>query len=188
MTSARLAATGSWAASSGGEVVSPLARVGLVVIVAAAAIGGYMWWSSPERQIRRVLAGVAEGFSHTGATTPLGAASAAADLQAYFAPDVRIDSGRPFGTLTGRDRVIGAAARLRTSTPAFRIELVDVQVTVGDDAESAGVDCTAVATLQDGAGQDTVDARELVMTLALVDGRWVITHASALDVLEPVTP
>jgi hypothetical protein len=42
--------------------------------------------------------------------------------------------------------------------------------------------------VQDRAGQETVDAREVIITMHVQDGRWVITRARAVDVLEPVTP
>jgi hypothetical protein len=168
--------------------VSRFAGIALMALVVAASVGAYLWWFSPERQIRRVLAGVAEGFTHDAPATGLSAVSAAAGLQPYFAADVTIEPGPPFGVVRGRDSVLAAAARLRSSTPAFRVEFVDVQINLSSDAQSAAVGCTAMATLQDRAGQETVDAREVMITMNMVDGRWVITRARGVEVLEPVTP
>jgi hypothetical protein len=168
--------------------VSPLARAGLLVVVAAAAVAAYLWWYSAERQIRRVLVSVEEGFTHTGPSGGLGAVSAAAALHPYFSEHVVIDAGRPLAAVQGRDAVLAAAARLRSTTPAFRVEFVDVQIDLAEDALSASIDCTAMATLQDRAGQESVDAREVIITMHVQDGRWVITHARTVEVLEPVTP
>jgi SnoaL-like domain len=168
--------------------VSPLVRAGLLLVVVAAAVAAYQWWYSAERQIRRVLVSVEEGFTHAAPTSGLGAVSAAAALQPYFSENVVIDPGRPFGAVQGREAVLAAAARLRSSTPAFRVEFVDVQIGLAPDNLSASIDCTAMATLQDRAGQESVDAREVIITMHVQDGRWVITHARAVEVLEPVTP
>jgi hypothetical protein len=163
-------------------------RVGLVALVAAALVVGYQWWHSPERQIRRVLDAVAERLSHDAPATGLAAVSAASGLNAYFSADVTIEPGRPFGTLRGRDTVLAAAAGALSATPFLRIEFEDVSINLGADDRSATVDCTALATLQDRAGQESVDAREVIITMQLVDGRWVITHAQSIEVLEPLTP
>ncbi len=169
-------------------MVTRFARVGVIVLVIGASIAGYRWWTSPERRIRRVLDGVAEGFSHDAPATALGAVAAVAALQPYLAPEVTVEPGRPLGVVTGRDAVLATAARLRSSTPSMRIEFVDVQINVGADNQSAEVDCTAMATLQDRAGQESVDAREVIITMNTLDGRWVITRARAIEVLEPLIP
>jgi hypothetical protein len=168
--------------------VSRFARVSLLILGIAVAVAVYLWWSSPERQIRRVLDAVSEGLSHDGPATGLSAISTASALQSYFTPDVTVVPGTPFEPVKGRDSVIAAAARLLSATAGFRVEFVDVQINLASDSRSAGVDCTAVATLRDRAGQETVDAREIVIDMNVVEGRWVIADARAVDVLEPVAP
>ncbi len=168
--------------------MSSVARLVLGAVVVGAAAAGYFWWYSPERQIRRVLASVEEGFTHGEPTTALGAVSAPSALQPYFSADVAIETGRPLGVVQGRDAVMAAATRLRSSTPAFRLEFVDVQIDLASDNLSASINCTAMATLQDRAGQESVDAREAIITMHVQDGRWVITRARAVEVLEPLTP
>ena len=61
-------------------------------------------------------------------------------------------------------------------------------IDLAPDNLSATVGCTAMATVRDRAGQETVDAREVIITMHAQDGRWVITGARAVEVLEPVTP
>ncbi len=168
--------------------MSRFARVSLLILGIAVAVAVYLWWSSPERQIRRVLDAVSEGLSHDGPATGLSAISTASALQSYFTPDVTVVPGTPFEPVKGRDSVIAAAARLLSATAGFRVEFVDVQINLASDSRSAGVDCTAVATLRDRAGQETVDAREIVIDMNVVEGRWVIADARAVDVLEPVAP
>lgn len=169
-------------------LVSNAVRLVLVAVVLVAAVVGYRWWTSPERQVRRVLAGVADGLSHDAPASGLGAVAAASALQEYFSPDVTIESMRPTAAINGRDALLATAARLRSTMPSLRVEFVDLQITVGTDQQSGDVNCTAMATLQDRAGQETVDAREVIITMRVVDGRWVITRARAVEVLEPLTP
>jgi hypothetical protein len=168
--------------------VTKLARLGVVALIVAGLVVGYRWWTSPERQIRRVLSGVAEGFSHDAPETGLGAVAAASALQQYFSADVTLESARPAALVKGRDSVLATAARLRSTVPSMRVEFVDVQIAVAADTRSADVDCTAMATVHDRAGQESVDAREVIITMQIVDGRWVITRARAIEVLEPLTP
>jgi hypothetical protein len=168
--------------------VTTIARAVLLAAGIAAAVAGYLWWYSPERQIRRVLDAVAQGFSHEAPVTGLAAVASASAIQPYFSPGVTVEPGRPFGAITGRDAVIAAAARVHSSTPAVQVQFEDVSITIAPDERSATVDCTAMAAVQDRAGQETVDAREVIITMHLQDGRWVITRARAVDVLEPVTP
>ena len=159
----------------------------ILAIVLAAGIAAYAWWTGPERQIRRVLASIAERVSHDGPLQGVAAASAAAGLHGHFAADVVIEAGRPFGPMKGRDAVTAAAARILMVTPALRLEFVDTTISVAPDGQSATVDCTAMATIKDRTGQESVDAREVMMIWALVDGNWVIRTVKTVDVLEPVS-
>jgi hypothetical protein len=167
--------------------VSRVARYGLMVLAVVAAGAGYLWWSSPERQIRSALASVAEGLSHTAPETSLGAIAAASRLRPFLAPDVTIEPGAPFGAFKGRDAALAAASRLKSAAPAIQFELVDIRISLAEGDESATIDCTAMITITDGAGQQSLDAREVIMGMRDVDGRWVIAHARAVEVLEPVT-
>lgn len=162
-------------------------RLAAVVAVIGASIVAYLWWNGPERQIRRVLAHVSAAITHDKPQQGLSAVSVAAGLQEHFAVDVVVDPGRPFSPVTGRDAVMAAAARIVTTVPALEVEFVDTQIDIGGDGRSAEVTCTAVARLRDASGKESVDAREMVIVMNVVDGRWVIATARAVDVLEPVT-
>jgi hypothetical protein len=167
--------------------VSTPVRIVLVIAIAFAGMAGYRWWASPERQIRRVLDDVASRLSHDRPATGLGAVAEAAGLQEHLAPDVVVEAGQPFPPLTGRDAAMSAAVGVRTAVGALKVEFVDVTVTLGGDGTTAVVDCTASATIGDRAGQQRIDAREIVMTFRHTAGRWIIERAAAVNVLEPVT-
>ncbi len=145
------------------------------------------WWNSPERQIRRALAEIAAGFSHDQVASPLGAVSAVADMQPLLAEDIVLEPGGRFDPIRGRASVLAAAARLRTALPALRVEFADVVVSLAPDGTTASVDGTVSAVVTDRAGQETTDAREFAAQMRLVNGRWVVAHVRAIDVLEPVS-
>lgn len=164
-----------------------MARALAVVVVLAAIVFGYRWWNSPRRQINRVLDAIAAGVSHEQPAEGLGAVAAVAGLQQYFTTDVAIEAGGGLPVLVGRDSVLGAAARIRIATPSLALTFVDRQIAIGADGASATVNCTVSATSEDRAGQRNTDARQVVITLRLADGRWLIERAAAVNVLEPVT-
>jgi hypothetical protein len=163
----------------------------VVVCFAAAALGACGWWNSPEREIRRVLDGIAERLSHDAPLTALAAAAAVAGLQEYLSEDVVIDAGAPVPPLVGRESALGAAARLLGGTPALLVQFVDVQVALAGESASgqgrAEVTCNVTADVTDRAGQTARDARELTMTMRRMDGRWVVERVKASTVLEPVS-
>jgi ketosteroid isomerase-like protein len=165
--------------------------VRLRAIVAAAlvlaAIGGWRWWNAPERQVERLLDGIAEGLSHDRPVTGVATIAAAARLQQYFSPAVVVEVGQPFSQLSGRDAVVSAAARLIAATPALRVEFVDVEIELAAGGDTATVRCGVTATLDDRAGQQTVDARELTLALREAGGRWVVERVASVNILEPVT-
>lgn len=156
------------------------AAVVAVVVVAAA---GWWWWSGPERQIRRMLAEVAEAVNGQPSQSPFAPAAVATALYSCLDEQVVIEPGPPFDTITGRDAIIAAAMRLRATGPPLRIAFADVRSRLAADRRSATVDATVTATTEDRHGASQVDAREIVLTVVLVGNRWVIGHARAVPVL-----
>ena len=155
----------------------------VLLIVAGAGFAVYRWWSGPEGQIRRVLDEISEALGHDAPVTPLQTASRAAALRDLVASDIVISPGQPFSPIHGRDAVIGMAARISAGAESFEIEFVDVNITVASSGTSAMVDLTVKVTAHN-RGQETVDAREVMMEFAYVDGQWVVKNAEAIPVLE----
>ena len=162
------------------------ARFALAIVLLGGAVGGYWWWNSPERQIRRTLDELARRASHDAPAQGLTAIAAVAGLREYLAEDVSLAPGEPYSPLNGRDTVLAAAARVRSVTPSLRMAFEDVRIAL-EPGGTATVHCTVTAALRDRAGQERIDARELTMTLQRSGGRWVLTHAASVNVLEPVT-
>ncbi len=77
---------------------------------------------------------------------------------------------------------MGMAARLQPRTAAFTVGIDDVTVNVGD-AGTADVDLTATFTRQEGAGETSIDARELNLGMRKIDGEWLIARLTAVEPL-----
>lgn len=162
-------------------------RIVALLIVVGLVAGVWRWWNSPERQIQRALDGIAAALSHDEPATGLAAVSSAANLQEYLSEDAVIDGGSRTGAVSGRTAVVSAAARAIAAAPALRVEFVDVRIALDPGGQSATVDCTVSAAVQDRAGQETVDAREVMLTMNRVEGRWVVSRATVVQVLEPIS-
>jgi hypothetical protein len=87
-------------------------RVALVVAALAGLWIGWHWLvPGDEAQIVAVLDRIADGVSSGAEEGDMARLARAASLRHEFAPDVTVDAGPPFQRLTGREAIIGAAAR-----------------------------------------------------------------------------
>ena len=163
------------------------ARIGAALVTVALLWGAWTWWNSPERQIRRALDALADGLSHDAPASPLAAAAAAAELQEHLAEDVVVAAGGRVEEIRGRPAVLAAVVRVRSAVPAMRLELVDLSVTLDPQNASAAVEATVSVVMTDRAGQERSDAREVVVLMQPVDGRWVVRRVRTVGVLEPVS-
>jgi hypothetical protein len=156
------------------------ASVSLTVGLAA-----YLYWFSDERQIRRLLDDVASSVSQEEAMGVTGMTEIAG-LRTLLAPDVLIDPGPPYrGIVSGPEDVIAAVTRLRIRSPFVLLTFVDVEVSM-DGSDAATVHATAKLSSRTTEGDQHFDAREVVLSIARRDGRWVLTAAKSIPVLDPV--
>jgi hypothetical protein len=167
-----------------------IARLLLIVLLVPAAYFGWQWlFPSDEAQIRALLTRVAEGLEGSGAPEGertaggLGAVARVARLQEEFAPDAVVEAGPPFQTLHGWPAIMSAAARVTVAVPTLDVRFTDVAVAVADDRQSAAATLVAEAHFRED-GRLSMDARELEVTFARLDGRWVIERVTLLRPLE----
>jgi hypothetical protein len=158
-------------------------NVALAVAAAAVLWFGWQWlYPSDEAQIVALLERVADGVSSGADEGDVGRLARAASLRHEFAPDVTVDAGPPFQRISGREAIIGAAARTAGSVRNLSIVFPDVAVAVAPDRQSATVVVTAEARFDDG-GRRGIDARELELAFTRPQGRWVI---SAVTLVRPL--
>jgi hypothetical protein len=154
-----------------------MTRTILVVIVLGAMLAGYLYWASDDRQIRRLLAGVADAVSQEeGAGGVVGLAEVAG-LTRYLAPDVTFEPGPPFRAITGAQDIVSTVGRLRAVMTAVDLTFSDIEIAV--DGRTASVRTTAKLTLRDRDGAQSVDTRDAEIALEERDTGWVVTTARA---------
>jgi hypothetical protein len=158
-------------------------RTALVVAGLAAALAGYLYWASDERQILRLLDGVADAVSQEEGTGGVTGLAEVAGLTQYLAPDVTLEPGPPFRPISGAQNVVSTVGRIRAVMTAVRLEIADPRVTVGDGV--ASVDATARLTLRYRDGMESLDVRDVVIALEEREAGWVITAARVVRVVEP---
>ena len=154
----------------------PAVRAALAIAALAAAVAAYQWWTSPERQISRILTVVDSALSHEEPGTGLDALTAVAGLQQHLALEVTIDAGGPSGPITGRQDAISAAARLRASIPMMRIQWFDTGIALESDTR-ASVRSTAQVTTGNESGEEVANVYEIEARVEKRDGDWVVTDA-----------
>lgn len=150
-------------------------RAVLIVIAVGAVLAGYLYWASDERQIRRLLDGVADAVSQEeGAGGVVGLAEVAG-LTRYLAPDVTFEPGEPFRAITGAQDIVSTVGRLRAVMTAVDLTFSDIEIAV--DGRTASVRTTAKLTLRDRDGAQSVDTRDAEIALEERDTGWVVTTA-----------
>ena len=142
-----------------------------------------------EGAIRKRIETIAETLSVPANEGELGRVARIAALRNVFATDVVVStggSGRPGAQIpaeiVGRDAMLGLVGRWAPPSGGVEVEFVDVQVTLDAGGTTAQVYGTAKAT----SGTDerpVVDARELTVGFAKIDGDWVITSVRPEETL-----
>src|SRR5204863_1570599 len=121
--------------------MSEVKRVALIVVALGAVLAAYLYWSSDERQIRRLLDGVAEAVTQEeGAGGVVGLAEVAG-LTRYLAPDVTFEPGAPFRPMAGAQDIVSTVGQLRAVMATVELTFSDIQVAV--DGATASVRTTA---------------------------------------------
>lgn len=153
----------------------------VAAIVAAGLVAAYAWWPGDERAIQRRLDALASEFNES-TTDGVGTLARAARLGSFFTADVTLDLGKGTSPITGREALMGMAARLQPRTSSFEVRFVDVTPTVAADGQTASVVLTVQFIRRSGAGaDDSLDAREFSLEMVKSDGEWRIARATAVD-------
>jgi hypothetical protein len=166
--------------------VAASAGQGLFGVIVVLAIG---CGDSDERAIRNQMSSIAKTLTVPANDGELGRIARIAALRNVLAPDIHVStamSARPGAAvppeLVGRDAVLALVGRWVPPPGGVTVEFVDVQVTLDDSRTTATVYCTAKAS----SGPDErplVDARELTIGFAKMDGAWLVTLVRPEDTL-----
>ena len=150
--------------------------LGVVVLVVLLAAG---YFRSERRQIRRQLDGLAESASMGGDASDIERLARAARLARFFTEDVIIRTSTDNSAFVGGRRAVAAmAAQTSAERRTLKVSLDDVEIEV-TDATTATADMTAVIS-SNSPDAESVDLREVSVTLRRENGAWLIAQAQVL--------
>lgn len=157
----------------------------LLVLAALVGLGIWGWrvlHPSPEQIIRKRLAQLAQSASFGPNEAPLAKLWNAQELGKFFTADVQIafDAPGASGVLNGRDQLLERVMGARSVLTSLRIEFPDINVSVGEDGESAVVDVTAKARVS---GEREPYLQELKITFQKNGGQWLIRRVETTKTL-----
>jgi hypothetical protein len=146
----------------------------------AACVLGYLYWASDERQIRRLLEGVADAVSQAEGEAGVAGLAEVAGLNAYLAPDVTVEATLPTraAAVRGAQDVVATVGRFRAAFPVVSLSFEDVMISVDSDS-AATVQAIARTERRDKEGALEGEIWRVDMSIVQRDGSWVIARATA---------
>jgi hypothetical protein len=114
----------------------------------------------------------------------IGTVTHAAAFAGYFTEDVSVELGDGTAPISGREMLMGMAARLQSRVAEFRVDLADVNVQLSPDRQTADVNLTAEFIQRTPTSRRTRDAREFELTMRKEAGEWMIARVAAVRTLK----
>lgn len=147
-------------------------------VVIAAAVAGYLYWTSDERRIARLLDDVVDAVSQSEGESGVAGLAEITSLTPHLAPEIEIDvTPPPSAHLRGAQEVVSMVGRLRAVFPVVQLTLAEPQIAVAAD-RTAQVTGAATLLMRDRDGAEAVESRQVTISLQERDGRWVIVYVS----------
>ncbi|ADW18281.1 hypothetical protein Despr_2134 [Desulfobulbus propionicus DSM 2032] len=156
--------------------------LGLLLVVAAVVLVVRLW-PSDERAIRKQLALIEEAGSKEASEQPLESLLKAKQLAALFHdPCELIVEAVTYHGLYSRKEIMDRINLVRANYRTARVSLHDVTIAIPGD-NNAVVNCT-IRLSGEGKGQPVADVQELRAELRKIEGDWLLTHVTLIEVLE----
>jgi len=164
-------------------VVNGRTIVVAVVVAFVAAVAAYRFWPGDERAIRGQLALVEEMGSKDEAEQPMDGLVRAAQLAALFDDpcQLTVESTRHAGSFS-RKQIQDRIVLVRTSFARVRVSLHDIVIDRIDNG-TAALHGTLRLSGQ-GTGDPVADVQEVRVEMARIDGQWLFTAVTLVEVLE----
>lgn len=163
----------------------------LVLLAALIALGVWLWtifFPSPEKVIRKRLAEVARLASFTPNEGLIPRAANLQKLASYFDSEVTLTVDWRRGTqqiVADREEMTQLALAIRSNLRSLKVQLLDLNVMVSADKQSAVVELTARASAP---GEPDFLIQEMKFTLKKVDNEWLISRIETVRTLTRVIP
>jgi len=158
----------------------------IILIIVLGALGFWLWtvlFPSPEKVIRKQLAGLANDVSFSQNENNLVKLAHAQSVADFFTSTVEIDVNVPNHgeqMMAGRDQITQAALASRQEAMDLKLTFPDVNVTVAPDKNSAVADVTVDATIS---GERDAVLQEVKITFQKVEGKWLISKVESVPVV-----
>ncbi|HEV2331299.1 MAG TPA: hypothetical protein VGY56_21155 [Verrucomicrobiae bacterium] len=156
----------------------------LIVLVALAALGAWLWtilFPSPEHIVRKRLAKLAQDVSFTQNENNLIKLADAQNVAGFFSDNVEVNitiPGHEEATMAGKEQIREAALASRQQVTALDVKFPDVNVMVAPDKTSATADVTLNATVS---GEQDAIIQELNITFQKIKGDWLISKLETVQ-------
>lgn len=157
-------------------------RVALGAAAVALAAAALIFWPTDARAVRQTLAAAADAVSVPAGEGDFQRVARAASLAKRLAKDVVVQAGPEGPSIHGRDTVVGLAALLRTAGPVT-VTLDVVDLTIDGAADRATATAVGHVSGSEPGELESVDAAELTLELAKIDGAWLIARVTRVPVL-----
>ena len=166
-----------------------LVQVILLAIVAALAF--WLWtvlYPSPEKVIRSRLTNLAQTLTLKSGEGNFKKVYTMEKLPDFFTPDVVVNveiRGYSPASVEGRAELVQAIMGARGSFEWLKVQLVDINVTLDADKQTAVANLTAKATAS---GQPDLFVQEFNFMFRKVDGKWLIFRVDTVKTLSWLEP
>ena len=157
----------------------------LLLVAALVALGFWLWtilFPSPEKRIRKRIAEVARLASIAPGEGLVTQGLRIQSLVNCFDPQAELTFDLPGRTIhiTGRDEMTELAGAARGTYRSLNVELLDPNLALSPDKQSAVVDLTARVKLPD--ERDFI-VQEMKFTLKKINGEWLIIRVETVRTL-----
>jgi hypothetical protein len=151
-----------------------------VVFALLIAYFSYQWWFNPHRAIKRRLGELAAALSVPARETDLTRITRLTQLRRYLADNIHVRAGRLQPELSSRDAVMAVVGGW-TPPAGWNVDFVDADVKVDSDSTARAFVTADMTTRDPQTGEQTLDSREAQLSMAYVDGEWVVIDADVKD-------
>ncbi len=156
----------------------------LVSLAGAVLVMALGWWLYPTdaRRVRAACDDLAQAVSVPPREPDLARAARLATFANRLSPDVVVEVEGLDGRVEGPDQVVAIVRRLSASPRGMMVTLEDLDVTIGEDRQSA--EARGVATVREPAPDnepDMTEQRRVVLRWSRSDRGWQLVHALVQD-------
>lgn len=163
----------------------------LVLLAVVIALGVWLWtifFPSPEKLIRQRLAEVARLASFAPNEGLILRAANIQKLASQFDSEVMLTVDWRHGTqqiVADREELTQLALAIRSNLRSLKVQLLDLNVILAADKQSAVVELTVRASAP---GEPDFLIQEMKFTLKKVDNEWLISRVETVRTLTRATP